>query len=465
MRNSYLAIGLAFACALVFAVNPALAASPDMAAAAHPVLSGLAMSMAGIAAAPRVRGILGVRAEANGAEIAANLNRAWDAFKVENDARLKGLEKKVEDVIQNEKVDRIGADITKLQAAMDEQAKRMASLSMAEGAGIATPERRAHAQAFNRFLRKGIEADLRDLEVQAALRTNSDPDGGYVVTPEIDTAISRVEGIYSSMRSLARVVQVGGAVFKKLHNVGGASSGWVGETEDRTETNTPSLKELSFETMEVYAKPYATQAMLDDASMDVEAWLAEEVAIEFAEEEGGAFISGSGVARPRGFLSYTTIANASYEWGKVGFVVTGGAASFASSDPADALITLQHALKRGYRANGTWLMNDATLAAVRKFKSADTDQYLWQPGLQAGMPSTILGKPVETDDNMPDLGSNAFPVAFGDFRRGYIITDRMGARTLRDPFTAKPYVQFYTTKRVGGGIADFAAIKLLKCST
>jgi HK97 family phage major capsid protein len=203
--------------------------------------------------------------------------------------------------------------------------------------------------------------------------------------------------------------------------------------------------------------------MLDDASMNVESWLADEVAVEFSEQEGDALINGNGVAKPRGILSYDMVANASYAWGKTGFIKTGAAADFATTAPADNLIDLIHSLKRGYRQNGSFVLNDLTVAKIRKFKDVD-GQYLWQPSLQLGQPSTLLGYPAETDDNMPDVGAGTFPVAFGDFKRAYLVIDRIGIRVLRDPFTSKPNVLFYTTKRVGGGIQNFEAIKFLKCA-
>jgi HK97 family phage major capsid protein len=195
---------------------------------------------------------------------------------------------------------------------------------------------------------------------------------------------------------------------------------------------------------------------------DIESWLASEVAVEFAEEEGAAFITGNGVKKPRGILGYTPVANANYAWGSVGFVASGAAGAFvAAPNGGDCLISLQHSLKSGYRNNGTFMMNDLTFEAVRKLKDSN-GAYIWRPGIEAGSADTLLGKPVSVDDNMPDIAANSYSIAFGDFQRGYIITDRMGARVLRDPYTNKPFVHFYTTKRVGGGIQDFAAIKLLK---
>lgn len=393
------------------------------------------------------------------------LHRAFDAFKAERSEEIAEVKKGFADVVKAEKVDRISAEITALQAAVDEHSRAVAAMQVGAGGsrGI-DPAKAAHAKAFDRFFRKGAEADLRDLEVKAALSTSSDPDGGYVVPEQMETAIDRVLGTVSAMRSLARVISLSAPVYKKLVKTTGADSGWVGEPGARPETDSPRLSVLEFPVMEVYANPATTQTLLDDSRINIEQWLADEVSIEFAEQEGAAFISGDGVAKPRGIMSYDPVANASWSWGKVGFVVTGAAADFNSTEPANALIDLLYSLKSGYRGNAVFLMNDTLQSKVMKFQDAN-DHHLWQPSLQAGQPATLLGKPVVTDDNMPDVGAGAFPVAFGDFRRAYVVVDRVGIRVLRDPYTNKPYVMFYTTKRVGGGVQNFEAYKLLKCST
>jgi HK97 family phage major capsid protein len=409
------------------------------------------------------RGIQSVRADASATQVLADLQKAWHDFKAEHTAQLAELKKGVADPLTAGKVETINATLSTLQAQMNDIAIKAAAFEMGGAGSKADKDVVAHAKAFNAWFRKGADAGLRELEVQARLTTQSDPDGGFVVPSEMEAGIDRVLGTMSAMRSLATVRQIGAATYKKLVNVGGVTSGWVGENGSRSEGGTPALKALDFPAMELYAQPGATQTMLDDASFNVEAWLADEVSIEFAEQEGEAFISGNGVARPRGILGYDTVANASYSWGKLGFIKTGGASGFAASNPSDALIDLIHSLKRGYRQNGAFLMNDLTVAAVRKFKDSNGN-YLWQPSLQAGEPSSLMGYRVETDDNMPDLGSNTFPIAFGDFRRGYVVVDRVGIRVLRDPFTSKPNVLFYTTKRVGGGVQNFEAIKLLKCA-
>lgn len=419
----------------------------------------------------RARGLVGVRADgANATAILTELQKTFEAFKHEREEELKGINAKFADVVQTEKVDRINAEITRLQEAMDQANSMIAALTVgAAGGDDVKPEVREYNAAFKRWFRKGSgEQALGDLAVKAALQTDSYPDGGYVVPEEMDSMITRVLSTVSAMRQLAQTISISSSEYKKLVNMGGAASGWVGERESRSETTTPTLRELAFPAMEIYANPAATQKVLDDSAIDIAAWLAEEVSTTFAEAEGTAWITGTGVNQPRGILSYDTIANASYAWGSLGFVVTGVAAeiSDASNNGVDALINLVYSLKQGYRTGASFIMNRTLQSKVRKLKTiGDTAAYLWQPSVQVGQPATLLGYPLADDDNMPDVGANAFPIAFGNFQRGYLIVDRIGTRVLRDPYTNKPYVHFYTTKRVGGGVQNFEAIKLLKCST
>jgi HK97 family phage major capsid protein len=418
---------------------------------------------------PRLRGIVAARAEAAPAnlnETLAELNRAFAAFKDEQDAKLEEIKKGRDDVVSAEKIERINADMTALTKAVEDSKAAMDALRIGGDAGKGpSAEKKAHADAFNTWFRRGRdpEAGMRELEVRAGLTTQSEPDGGYLVPDQMEATIDRVLGTVSAIRSISRVVQVGTDEYAKLVSLGGAQSGWVGEEAARPETGTPTLSKILITSGEIYANPMATQRSLDDAAFDAEAWLAEEVSIEFAEKEGAAFWNGNGLNKPKGVRNYTAVANASYSWGKVGFVVTGAAAAFASSNPADAIIDLHYSLRAGYRNGATFLTSDAVLGTVRKFKDGQGN-YLWAPPT-ADAPASILGKPVVTDDNVDALGANNFPMAFGNFQRGYLITDRVGIRVLRDPYTNKPNVGFYTTKRVGGGIVNFEAIKLLRCST
>jgi HK97 family phage major capsid protein len=250
-------------------------------------------------------------------------------------------------------------------------------------------------------------------------------------------------------------------VYKKPFMTSGPAVGWVGETASRPQTDTPVLDQLSFPAMELYAMPAATATLLEDSAVNLDQWLASEVDQAFAVQEGTAFVTGDGSNKPKGFLSYTTIANTSWVWGDIGYVATGAAGAFPASNPSDVLVDLIYALKAGYRQNAVFVMNRKTQAAIRKFKDSQGN-YLWQPPAQSDGHATLMTFPIIEAEDMPDIAANSPSVAFGDFRRRYLVVDRQGVTVLRDPFTAKPYVLFYTTKRVGGGVQDFDAIKLLK---
>lgn len=394
-------------------------------------------------------------------EVVEKIGRTWEEYKKTNDEKIAQLQKTgVVDPLIVEKLSKLDAVLSENQEIkrdIEDLAKK--SARPATGGGEHDQERKEHSQEFQKFLRKGHEGGLRDME-RKAMVGNSDPDGGYLITHEMDSAITRVLGDDVAMRRICDVRTIGGQSLKMLVNTGGAGAGWAGETESPSETNTPALRELEFEAHKMYAEPKATQDMLEDAYINAEGWLADEVAIAMTELEAAAFITGNGIKKPRGILSYTPVANASYAWGSIGYTASGGASDFASSNPSDALISLIHTLKRAYRNGASFLMNDLTISKIRKFKT--DGNYLWTPGLAAGVNSTLLGYPVETDDNMPDVGSDTYPIAFGNFQRAYVIVDRRGTSVLRDPFTAKPYVKFYTTRRVGGGVKNFEAIKLMK---
>jgi HK97 family phage major capsid protein len=263
------------------------------------------------------------------------------------------------------------------------------------------------------------------------------------------------------MRAISGIRQVSGSVYKRPFATAGADTGWVAETASRSQSAAPTLAELQFPTMELYAMPAASQTLLDDTIVNIDEWLAEEVRLAFAAQEGTAFVTGDGTNKPKGLLSYDTVANGSWVWGKLGYVASGAAGAFPSSNPGDKLLDLVYATKAPYRANGTFLMSRATVSAVRKLKDGQGN-YLWQPANGPGEWPSLLGYPVAESEDMPAIGADALGIAFGDFSRGYLIVDRAGIRVLRDPYTAKPYVLFYTTKRVGGGVQDFDAIKLLK---
>lgn len=398
-------------------------------------------------------------------ETIEKIGTAFDEFKAANDKRLKDIETKgyaPADVV--EKVEKINAELTslaKMKLQLEAVETAVARSAFAGGGSSEVNKAKAeHKAGFNSWFRKGAEAGLRDLEIKAELSTLSDPDGGFTVPEEIDAAIDRVAATMSAMRRLATVRTIGTGTYKKLVGIGGATSGWVGEKQARPETDTPKLVEIAINTKEIYAMPAATQTLLDDSKIDIGQWLADEVSIEFDEQEGDAFINGNGVEQPHGIAAYPMVANAQYAWGKIGFIGT-TVALLAATKAADAFIDLQHSLKVPYRNGASWLMNDLTLSAVRKLKDTQ-DNYIFQPGIVAGAPDILFGKPIEYDDNIGDVASGNFPVFYGNFKRAYLIIDRFGTRVLRDPYTKKPYVLFYTTRRVGGGIVMYEALKCLK---
>jgi HK97 family phage major capsid protein len=272
------------------------------------------------------------------------------------------------------------------------------------------------------------------------------------------------------MRQLATVRPIGTMEYKKLVNQHGIASGWVGETESRPQTAGSTLAELKFPVMEVYAMPAASQGLLDDSFTDIAAWLAGEVQLEFAQKEGTAFVTGDGMNKPMGFLSaYPIMADASYAWGKIGYVPTGAAGAFLTSGTppagADAIVLLYHTINTAYRSTASFLANRKTLGTIRQLKDGQGN-YLLNMVLQPeGFVESILGRPAVEMPDMPDIAANSYSVAFGDWKRAYLIIDRVGIRVLRDPYTAKPFVLFYTTKRVGGGVQNFEALKLLKFAT
>jgi HK97 family phage major capsid protein len=386
---------------------------------------------------------------------------SFEAFKAANDERLKQLETRSTDPVTEDKVARIDKALVEQKKALDELTLSAARPAFAPERKDAPADREKKA-AFERYMRKGDAAGLDALEVKA-MGAGTNADGGYTVPLEIEQTIDGVLKKASPMRAISAVRQIGASVYRKPIATAGAAAGWVAETGARAQTETPTLSVIDFPAMELYAMPAATQTLLDDSQVDLETWLADEVQAVFAEQEGAAFVSGNGTTQPKGFLAETAVANASWAWGKLGYIATGAAGAFPASTPADILINLAYTPKQAYRTNGTWVMNRTTESAIRKFKDTNGN-YIWQPGAAAGQPPTLLGYPVAEADDMPDIAADAFAIAFGDFSRGYLVVDRVGINVLRDPYSAKPYVLFYTTKRVGGGVQNYEAIKLLKFS-
>ncbi|MBY9062777.1 phage major capsid protein [Sphingomonas yunnanensis] len=310
--------------------------------------------------------------------------------------------------------------------------------------------------AFARYIRTGAT-----LETKAFTGTTGEG-GGVAIPTQLDGTIDAQLVSLSPIRAIANVVQVGSAGYRKLVTSGGTPAGWAGETDPRPVTATPTFHELVPPGGELYANPSASQAMLDDALFDSEAWLAAEIATEFAKAEGAAFVTGSGVGRPRGFLTSPASAEAdgARAFGTLQYLASGAAGAFAG-DPGERLIDLVQALRAPYRQGACFVMNAATAAQVRKVKTRD-GQFLWQPGLAAAQPATLLGYPVVEAEDMPDVAAGSASIAFGNFRLGYLIADRGDTAVLRDPYSNKPFVTFYATRRVAGCVSDSDAIKLLK---
>ena len=385
--------------------------------------------------------------------------RTFEAFKETNDDRLAQMERRMSaDVVTEDKLKR-------LDKALDEQKRSLDELILKgrrpeRGGTQPTRASYEHKAAFDAYVRRGETSGLADLEAKA-LSIASNPDGGYLVPAEVERTVMQAVKDISPIRAIAGNRQISTAVYKKPFSTTGLGTGWVGETAARPETTTSTLAELSFPAMELYAMPAATSAILDDAAVNIEEWIADEVRNAFAEQEGTAFVTGNGVNKPKGFLDYTKVADASWSWGNIGYKATGVAGNFAASNASDILIDLIYTLKAGFRANAHWVMSKSTQAAVRKLKDT-TGNYLWQPAATPGGSPTLMNFPVAESEAMPAIATDAYAIAFGDFSRGYLVVDRMGLSVLRDPYSAKPYVLFYTTKRVGGGVQDFSAIKLLK---
>lgn len=401
------------------------------------------------------RGLVSVHADGgNQPDVKAlveSLNKAFADFKAEHNKQLDEIKKGNADALQALKVDNINADITRLQAAVDQANTQMAAFQMgggSAGGGVADAE---YTDAFRAHFRRG--------EVQAALNKGADNEGGYLAPVEWDRSITDRLVIVSDMRQLATVQPCSGAGLTKLFNLGGTASGWVGEASPRPQTGTGQFAALGFGWGEIYANPAATQQLLDDSEIDLEAWLAGEVEIEFAKQEGDAFFSGNGVNKPFGILTYVEGGDnaAKHPFGAIKAVNSGVAAGLNG----DSILDLVYDLPSAFTAGAKFAMNRKSQGVVRKLKDAQGN-YLWQPSLVAGQPSTLAGFALQDVAAIPDVAANATAVLFGDFKQTYTVYDRKGVRVLRDPYTNKPYVMFYTTKRVGGGVHNPEPMRALK---
>ena len=404
--------------------------------------------------------------KAAGADLALafeDLRYTLENYRTTNEERLAGLEaRQGVDPLTEEK-------LVRMDAALDDTMRRIDRLTLERARpalgqdGARDPLTAEHKAAFGAYVRTGEAGGLKRLESKA-LSAGSGPDGGYLAPATVEGEILRRLANVSPIRALATVRTISSGTYKKAFSTTGPASGWVAETAARPQGASPTLAELSFPAMELYAMPAATQTLLDDAIVDIDQWIAEEVESAFAEQEGAAFANGDGVDKPKGFLAYPTVADASWGWGNIGVLNTGVAGAFPASNPSDVLVDLVYALKAGYRQNASFVMNRKTQAMVRKLKTT-TGEYLWAPPLTPGTPATLMNFPVVEAEDMPDVAADSLSIAFGDFRRAYLIVDRLGIRVMRDPYTAKPYVLFYTTKRVGGGVQDYDALKVLKFGT
>jgi len=368
------------------------------------------------------------------------------------------LEESFDALAQGDRIANLEADMTALKGQVD--AVRRSAVERPALDGVKGAEADPARAAFtDKYLRRGQEAGLELKSLSGATGAA----GGYAVPREIDALIDGTLKAISPIRAVANVVKTGTAGYRKLVASGGTPSGWASEAGARAETGTPAFNEIAPPWGELFANPAASQAMLDDAQFDVEGWLAGEIAQEFAKAEGAAFVNGTGTNQPKGFLTYatSTAGDATRPFGTLQYLASGSAGAFPSSNPQDRLIDLVQSLKAPYRQGAAFVMNSATLARIRKFKTAD-GAFLWQPSMSAGDPATLLGYPVIEAEDMPDIAADSLSIAFGNFMRGYVIAERNETSILRDPYSNKPFVHFYAVKRIGGAVMNSEAIKLMK---
>ncbi len=395
------------------------------------------------------------------------LGTGFEEFKKAHNAEIAALKTKgfVPAEVQ-EKQAKIDKDLTDLQSKVTELGT---ALNRKGNAGEENEEKQLTAKnkkgwedynrAMNKFMAKGVNIPQELLDFhKKEMSVDSDENGGFLVSPEVSSEISKVINETSPIRQNASVQSISSDALEMIWDGDRGSVGWVGERQARVETDTPELKKIVFPAHEIYAMPKATQKILDDASINLESWLGGKVAEDFTLEENYQFINGNGVNKPKGILAYASGTG----FDQVERVPTAANNALTGDD----LIDLQMALKEGYQAQARWMMNRMFLKIVRKLKDSVTGQYLWQPGLQAGMPATILGNPVDMAADLPSsLVATTDSIIYGDIKKGYQIVDRIGIRVLRDPYTVKGAVMFYTTKRVGGGVKNFEAIKVLRIKT
>lgn len=425
-------------------------------------------------------GAAGARNEVpEAAAMIATFNKTFADFKVENDTRLKELEKGINDPIQADKVNKINVSLDEVRAEITKIMEKFAANDLA-GSG-ATSDIQAQAKAFSKtvghdvsaedlgkyangldaYMRVGAE-NRRFSDVRNLMEVGSDPAGGYTVTPDMSGRIIKKIFETSPARQLFSVMSIGTDAVEGLIDRDDLDTGWVGEKQARPETGTPDLGKWRIDVHEQYAMPKVTQKLLDDSSFDIESWLSARVADKFARVENTATFSGDGVNKPRGILTYSTAAtaDATRAWQVFEHIAAGGTTGITNTD---FLINLVMALKAAYRTGANWTMNRKTLGYIRTLKDGNGN-YLWQPDFGQRQGGTLLGYDIVEAEDMPDIASNALSVGFGNFKAAYQIVDRMGIRVLRDPYTEKGFVKLYTTKRIGGDALDFDAAKFMKFS-
>lgn len=371
---------------------------------------------------------------------AAEFLNVFKTFKDDMGARMADMGRRVE------AIDRKSADI------------RRPALSVT--AEVSQP----HRKAFNAYVRSGDESALRSLEVEGkALNTGTGSEGGFLVDKTTSEQIDSVLRSGASIRALARVVQIEAGSYDVLVDHTDLGAGWATEAGSVSETSGPSIDRISIPLHELSAAPTASQRILDDAAFDIEGWLSERIAEKFLRSESDAFVNGDGVDRPTGFLTYPRVSEvtSSWSWGNIGYIPTGVSGEFSATDPGDVLIETVYSLGAEYRQGAVWVMNSKTAGETRKIKD-NQGRFLWLEGLTAAQPPLLAGYPVLIVEDMPDMAGGKHPIAFGNFKRAYTIAERPEMRILRDPYSAKPNVMFYATKRVGGDVTDFAAIKLIR---
>ncbi len=396
-------------------------------------------------------------------ELIEKQGHIFEEFKKSNDERLKAIESKgYAPADLTEKVDKLNEAMSKLDKEILDIQKKANRIPMPSGE--LTLEQQEYKAAFNKYLRKGIDHDLADMQ-RKAMNAAVDSEGGYLVLPEMDAVIDRIVPTISAMYRLANVVTIGTNKWEKRIKTAGMAMRRPGEGAGGGETTEPTFAKVTIEVWPAEVEPWVENSTLEDADIDLETDLANEAAISFAEGAGSEFISGNGVGKARGILSYTNVANASYAWGKIGYIVSGKSGAFASVAPADKIVALQHSLKSQYRTGAIWLMNDSTLGTMRQMKDGSGSYYLWQPDPAGAFGGRFLGSPVEIDDNMPDVSAGSYSVAYGNFQRGYTIVNRRGTVLIRDNLTTKGVTKFNFTRRFGGGIHNYEAIRLMKFST